>query len=182
MKRLLITTLIFALSGCFGTGTRNTGNSADSLQVAETNVPKPKWDYKESVDEMTDAKTYFAKIEADDELEFSFPYGGGTPVYITLRSGSDGIDVMVWIPKNGGQFNSNPLGNSAILVRFDDKTAEKYYYTMPSDFSTETIFIKNTSKFIENLKTAQKTIIQCEFFNEGSRTITFDTHGLVWEH
>lgn len=185
MKKLLLATIALALSGCWcssSTQNQETSDSGSDEQTAKSGAQKTKWEYGEAVDEMTDAKTYVAQIEAEEELEFDFPYDGGTPVYITLRSANGRTDVKVWVPKNKGQFNPDIMGGSSLMARFDEKPAEKYYYVAPSDYSTEAIFIKNADKFIENLKAAQKTIVQCEFFNEGTRTITFDTRGLVWEH
>lgn len=187
MKKLLtLTVLIFTLISCGGPGkkgeTTSEGDTANVSQPAAAKAPKSKWTYSERVDEMTDSKTYHARIEANEELNFSFPYNGGTKVWITLRKNSSGTDILLSIPKNKGQFIPSAMGDRSILVRFDDKPAEKYSYTDPSDYSAETIFIKNANKFIENLKASQKTIIQCEFFNEGVQTIKFDTHGLEWNH
>lgn len=149
---------------------------------ADTKGLKANWVYSEQVDEMTDAITYFAEIEANEELDFSFPYNGGTTVWLILRKRSSGTSVILSIPKAKGQFIPNVMGDRSVLVRFDDKPAEKYTYSNTSDYSPETIFIMNAEKFIKNLKASQSTIVRCEFFNEGTRTIKFDTGGLEWNH
>ncbi len=184
MKKLLSLLLVSALFGCGGPGagssTSSDGSGTDGSQSAETKAPKTEWAYSDKVNEMDDSRTRLARIEAEEELEFSFPYGGGTKVWINLRKTNSGTEAFLTITKDKGQFMPNTMGDRTILVRFDDKPAEKYSYTDPSDFSSETIFIRNTKKFIDNLKGAQKTIVQCEFFNEGTQTIKFDTGGLEW--
>lgn len=188
MKQLLTLILIFALYGCGSSGTKKTdetasnGDGTEVSQTEDTKTPKTKWIYNERINEMTDDKIFFAQIEANEELEFDFPYNGGTKVWITLRKNSADTDAWLSISKNKGQFISNIMGNKSVLVRFDDRPAEKYTYSDPSDYSSDVIFIKNATKFINNLKTSQKTIIQCEFFNEGVQTIRFDTKDLEWNN
>ena len=185
MRNLLTSILISILFvSCGGSGTGNNANSnnTETSQSSISKTPKTKWAYRDQVDEMTDSKTYYAQIEAEDEMEFSFPYNGGTKVWLIIRKSDSKEEVLLSISKNKGQFMPNVLDDRSVLVRFDDKTAEKYGYTEPSDFSSETIFIKNPKKFIDNLKASQKIIVQCDFFNEGTRTIKFDTQGFEWNH
>ncbi|MDR2890956.1 MAG: hypothetical protein LBV18_05060 [Alistipes sp.] len=120
---------------------------------------------------------------AQEEFEFNFPYSGGTNVWLTVRNIAGENSVALSITENKGQFiPSYAVGSETILVRFGEREAEYYYYVSPSDYSSELIFIVDAQLFIENLKTAGTTLIQCNFFNEGTKTITFDTSNLQWEH
>lgn len=69
-----------------------------------------------------------------------------------------------------------------IGVRFDEQKAFNLGYSNPSDYSSENIFINNPKKFITGLKTAKHTIIQSEFYDEGVKTIEFNSAGLIWQH
>lgn len=140
------------------------------------------WEYSTSVNEMDDSKTYLAKIEALEKLEFKFPYNGGTQVGVTVRNQSSENDVMLRIPKGKGQFIGSIMGDKVITMRFDDNPAIKVKYDMPADYSSETIFLRDADNIIKNLKSAETLIVQCEFFNEGTQTMKFDVAGFEWEH
>lgn len=138
------------------------------------------WTYSENTNDIDDSKTYFAETTAPEKLEFKFPYDGGTTVYITLRYKENKNNVMLRISK--GQFMSSLSDNNTIRVRFDDAKPQIFSYSTPSDYSTETIFINNEKTFISQIKNAKKIIIECEFYNEGTQIIKFNTAGLKWEH
>ncbi len=182
MKRIffyMVLALIF--SAC---GSNNKENTTENIAENETTIrekaPQTKWKYEENTNAMDDSKTYFASLEANEVMKFDFPYEGGVKIQLYLRNMSKKNEVFLVISQ--GQFISSILGNKSILVRFDKNKAEKYNYIMPSDGSSETIFITQQSKFIKKLKQSQKLTVQCEFFNEGRRTLTFNTKGLDWEH
>lgn len=139
-----------------------------------------KWEYSEDANVMTDSKDYYASIKANDLLYFDSPYEGGVSASIVLRHRDGKNDIMLQISK--GQFLSNSLGNKTIRVRFDKQKPERYSYVEPSDGSTEVIFIRNASKFLSKLKQTNRTIIECEFYDEGIRTMTFNTDSLKWKY
>ncbi|MFV0538852.1 MAG: hypothetical protein ACK5M3_16030 [Dysgonomonas sp.] len=143
-----------------------------------TNRVASKWLYSEDINTMDDSQTYFASLKAEEMLYFDFPYSGGTTVSILVRNKSKKNEVMLQISQ--GQFLSSY--NNNIKVRFGDATAETYSYNEPSDHSSTTIFINNPKKFITNLKKSEKVIIQCGFYQEGNKTIKFDTKGFEWNH
>ncbi|MDR0872186.1 MAG: hypothetical protein LBN27_01795 [Prevotellaceae bacterium] len=178
MNKLSVMLFTFSalLYSCGGESNKNV-TAENAATVPEQ--PQTRWEYSDKTNEMDDSKTYFAAIEANEELQFDFPYSGGTNVYLTLRKGKD-LDVILSISQ--GQFLPNIMGDRYIKVRFDDKPAENYSYSDPSDYSTTAVFINSETKFLKNLKSAKKMIIQCEFYNEGTQTIKFDTDGLIWEH
>jgi hypothetical protein len=138
------------------------------------------WKYSEEINEMDDSKTFFAQIDAIERLYFDFPYNGGAKASLVIRKNSRGTDVMLLISQ--GQFLSSYSNNNHITVRFDDKKPEIYSFSEPTDHRTTMIFISNTKKFISGLKEAKQTLIQCEFYQEGLRTMKFMTEDLEWRH
>ncbi len=167
------------ISAC-GSDKKESTKTSEQETVSKNETPQSKWKYEENTNAMDDSKTYFAATKANEVMEFKFPYEGGVTTKLYLRNMSKQNDVFFVISQ--GQFLSNVLGNKSILVRFDKKKAKKYSYSLPSDGSSNTAFITQTANFIKELKQAKKLTIQCDFFNEGSRTLTFDVTGLEWKH
>ena len=135
------------------------------------------WDYSEEVDKMSSAKNYYAVINATELLNFDAPYDGGSTATLTIRNKAKANEVILSISK--GQFASSDL---AVKVRFDATPAASYQASEPSDGSTDVIFIENSAKFLKKLKTAQKLIIEAEFFESGLKTMEFNVKGFKWEH
>lgn len=180
-KVFLIVIGVLVVIGIIGSIFDNKKSGSNSVDMKDSSsVSTTKWVYSEQVDKMTDKKEFIAEIEANDEMDFQPPYGGGVVVTLKLRKNSDDNDVILQISK--GQFMPNIMDERSISVRFDNNQAKKFNYSNASDGSTETIFISNEKKFIESLKKCKHLIVQSEFFNEGVRTIEFDTDGLIWNH
>ena len=155
-----------------------TEQESESEKVEE----KSKWKYGESEDEMTGKKSYYASLTSDNEVEFEFPYQGGSSLSITVRkSPKYGKDVYFNISK--GQF-SDTFSGCNISVKFDNGSIEKYHCVGADDASTGILFLDGKrDTFISKLKSAKEIKIQAQFFQEGDRTFTFTTPvGLVWEH
>lgn len=143
---------------------------------------KTKWKYSENEDEMTEKKSFFASLRSDNEVDFEFPYDGGSYLSITVRNSPKyGKDVYFSIDK--GQFNEGISGCN-ILVKFDNGNIEKYQCVGADDASTGILFLASKKDtFINKLKSAKEIKIQASFFQEGDRTFTFTTPvGLVWNH
>jgi len=149
-----------------------------TAKTAPTEV-KTKWNYSEQANEMDDNTTYFAQVEANDLLDFDFPYNGGVTASIVIRNKNGKKDAMIQISK--GQFMTK-IDDNTIRVKFDNNKPITYSYSEPSDNSTTTIFISSASSFISKLKKAEQTIIECEFYSNGVRAMKFETKGLVWKH
>ena len=143
--------------------------------------PKSKWEYSESVDEMTDKKSYLAYIVSENEVDFEFPYNGGSNLLLYLRNDPQyGQNVYIKITK--GQFNMDLLDGQTIKVRFDEDQAFNVKCSGPSDHSMDVLFLNGYKKVVDRLKTAKTMKVSVEFFNEGTRTFTFDVANLNWEH
>ncbi|WP_316838721.1 hypothetical protein [Pedobacter gandavensis] len=142
-------------------------------------TPEYKWLYYDDEDKMTSKKDYYAELIANEELEFGFPYNGGSVATLILRKKRDENHVILQISK--GQFIHNYSGAS-VKVRFGDSKANVYSISRPADHSSDVVFIDNTARFISNLKKHKKLLIEAEFYKEGSRQMAFDIEGFKWDH
>jgi hypothetical protein len=153
----------------------------DKKGLVETELPKEeitKWQFQEDVDKMTSKTVKYASIEANEELEFKFPYDGGSVASLTIRKKDGGNDIYLSVSK--GQFNGTYDGGQ-IRIKFDDEQPKKFSFVAPSDGSADMIFINSEKTIIAKLKNTKKIIIETEFFNEGNRQMEFDVAGFKWE-
>jgi hypothetical protein len=149
--------------------------------LVETELPKKettKWQFQEDVDKMTSKTVKYASIDANEELEFKFPYDGGSVASLTIRKKDGSNDIYLSVSK--GQFNGTYDGGQ-VRIKFDEEQPKKFSFTAPSDNSSDVIFINSTKAIISKLKTSKKIIIEAEFFNEGNRQMEFDVTGFKWE-
>ncbi len=178
-KTLILSIISVALLSCSGNSSNTANSNQSEPEVSVATKQQTKWVYTSDKNEMDDTETFYAQIEANDKLSFDFPYGEETASLI-IRNMSNNNEVLLSI--TNGQFLSNLMGDRFIKVRFDEDNAKNISYLDPSDGSTTVIFINEPDKFIARLKTAKRLLIESEFFNEGNRTMKFDTQGFSWDH
>lgn len=139
--------------------------------------PKQIWRYRESEDKMDNSKSYFASAISTNEIDFEFPYDGGSSFSLTIRNMKKQNEVLLSVSK--GQFSGS---SKTCRVKFDDTPVVNYGYSGTSDYSSDLIFFQQPSKFIASLKKAEKLMIECEFYQAGRKIIEFDdVKGLEWE-
>lgn len=162
--------------------TSTTDVAKDEKQgLVDAELPKEdvtKWQFQEDVDKMTSKTVKYASIDANEELEFKFPYDGGSVASLTIRKKDGSNEIYLSVSK--GQFNGTYDGGQ-VRIKFDEEQPKKFSFTAPSDNSSDVIFINSTKAIISKLKTSKKIIIEAEFFNEGNRQIEFDVSGFKWE-
>lgn len=192
MKKILLYTLVVLLvlglvGACFGESETEGNNKTNGDSAAATNAAaqtesaSSAWEYSETIDEMTDKKSYLAYVESENSVNFDFPYDGGSTLSLCLRDDPQyGKDVYIKISK--GQFNSNVISGQTIKVRFDQDEPYDVRCNGSSDYSMDVLFLDGYKKLVERLKTAKTMKISVEFFNEGTRTFTFNVENLEWEH
>jgi len=192
MKKILLYTLVVLLvlglvGACFGESETEGNNKTNGDSAAATNAAaqtesaSSAWEYSETIDEMTDKKSYLAYVESENSVNFDFPYDGGSTLSLCLRDDPQyGKDVYIKISK--GQFNSNVISGQTIKVRFDQDKPYDVRCNGSSDYSMDVLFLDGYKKLVERLKTAKTMKISVEFFNEGTRTFTFNVENLEWEH
>ncbi|MDE6351583.1 MAG: hypothetical protein K2K88_00355 [Muribaculaceae bacterium] len=190
MKKFLLISVCFvaflmlmALCTSNDSSTESTTESSTNVTQESSQVKKSSktaWEYRETIDEMTDKTTYYASIESENEVKFEFPYNGGSSLTLTIRDSPQyGKNMYIKISK--GQFNSGFDGTN-IKVRFDDKEPITVHCNFPSDYSTDLLFLANFNKLLNLIKDSKTMKINAEFFSEGTRTFTFKTEGLEWNH
>lgn len=168
--------IIIALCLDDNASTNPSSQSTDSIPT-QAESPKGKsltssWEYNSSTDPMTDEVTKIATICSDNSHQFAFPYEGGSYLSLSIRQKGQHKNVYIRISK--GQFISNISGGS-IIVRFDDEQPVTFATSLPSDYSSDLLFIQNTNTFIRKCQTARRIKIQTEFYQEGSRVFEFFT-------
>jgi hypothetical protein len=131
------------------------------------------WSYHQSDDEMGNGTTYLARISSSNTVNFDFPYSGDQHAELQLRTHPRyGKDVIFSIEK--GQFLCNSFEDCIVLVRFDDGKAASFSAAGAADNSTETIFIRNYSRFVEKMQKSKRVRISANIYQEGAPVFEFD--------
>lgn len=156
--------------------TANTNSEITSQSETPKEIPSS-WSFSEDVDKMTSKKILYASVTAKEELQFEFPYNGGSVATLTIRKKDGANNIYLQVTK--GQFNSTYDGGN-VRIKFDQNPPKRYSFSSASDASTDIIFINSTKDIISKLKSAKTLIIETEFYNEGNRQIEFDVAGFTW--
>ncbi len=112
-------------------------------------------------------------------VQLGFPYETQRVSLCLRQHPRWGQDVIVRLER-GGQFLCTSYQACTVRVRFGDGEATAYSAIEPSDNSSDTIFITNDSRFIGNLRRAERVIIEANFYQAGSQRMSFDTEQLQW--
>jgi hypothetical protein len=153
--------------------------SKDSASVVKNDKPEVNtWQYENLEDKMGESSK-IASVEANEKVNFDFPYNGGSTATLMIRKkGKDNSSVMLTLTKC--QFNGTSLDDINVRIKFDNEQPKTYSAGLPSDGSSDLIFIHGGNKLLEKIKSSKKIIIEAEFYNEGNRQIEFNTEGLNW--
>jgi hypothetical protein len=178
--------IISALLSIFSSGTGSdksaSTTSSPSSPVAETVaspepvVPGSQWSYSQDADAMSKGTTYNAWILSSNTVNFDFPYSGEQRATLNLRVNPRyGKNVIFRIEK--GQILCHSYEDCTVLVRFDNGKASNYTAVGAADNSTETIFIRNYGRFVENMLKAKMVRISTNIYQEGAPVFEFDVSG-----
>lgn len=181
----IITFGIFAISS--GGSTTDTSSTDPQNETTATTEQTSKaeskevenWEYSESVDKMEGTTRYFAMNTSTNQIDFDFPYNGGSNLNIVVRNMGKENEVLINISK--GQFITSFSGSDKIKVKFDDNSPINYSYNSPSDGSMDVIFLNNSKDFLNKLKSSKEVMIECQFYDSGNKVFEFDTEGLEWD-
>lgn len=168
----------------------NTPNSTTSDQTAPAEVhfaprtspapptPSSRWQYSARRDEMREASTHTACIDSTNELEFDFPYQGGSTATICFRQSPQyGFDA--WINVDRGQFTC--LMECRVNVRFDTGEVQTFSGGGASDGSANIVFFRNASRFLNATESASRIVVEAEFYQAGNHQMVFENAGgLDW--
>jgi hypothetical protein len=136
------------------------------------------WKYETEINKMTSAKDVFCRVQSNESLKLNFPYDGVNYGGLTVRRMNGEMDIIISIMK--GQI-SGGYENEYFKARFDDGKQMTFSYLSPTDNSTESIFVENSSKFLKKLRTAKKVLIQLPLYDNGNQILEFNTEGLKFE-
>ena len=129
---------------------------------------------------MRDTTTYFASNISKNSIDIGFPYNGGSRLSIALRHTADmGNEVMI-ITDNGQLWCE--YRNCNMSVKFDDQPIKQYALSKAAAGSSETMFVEDAAGFINKLTSADRTVIEIGFYDNGQQQFTFDTSDLNWSH
>jgi hypothetical protein len=176
---VIVFLIIIANLGASDETSTTSSNSTTETSTKESNEVKSNWSYSEDEDKMTNEKRFFASSVSTNEIEFEFPYNGGSNFTLTLRNMGKGNEIVLQVSK--GQFMSGIMSSEHCRVKFDDGETVKYTYNSASDGSADVIFFDNSTKFLTKLKTAKKLMIEAPFFDAGRQVINFEIEGLSWD-
>jgi hypothetical protein len=125
---------------------------------------------------MAKGVSYVASVQSTNTVEFDFPYSGRQRATLMLRTHPrHGKDVIFNIER--GQILCRSYQDCTILVRFDDQKAQNYSAVGAVDNSTETIFIRNYSRFLSSMQKAKTVRISVEIYHQGAPIFEFDVSG-----
>ncbi|MBU1273066.1 MAG: hypothetical protein KJ728_14950 [Alphaproteobacteria bacterium] len=180
--------LLIVIATCSGNGSSTSSNSSPetttqqriAAEVAnQPAVPTTAWSYRDSVDPMTDKKTFFACVTSSNDVRLNPPYSDVKAELCIRQSPRYGLDAFVQL--NGdGQIICRSYDNCTVKVRFGDGTLQSFSSTDAADGSSNIVFISNASRFLTGVKTADVTRIQMTLYEAGDQAIEFNTKDLEW--
>lgn len=132
------------------------------------------WQFDKKPDKMSSGEIITARVRSEEIVEFGFPYNGAQRAELILRRHPRlGDDVILGF--NKAHFLCHR--DCYVSVRFGDDDAIVMRAGEASDGSNNTLFIEGYNKFIEALRTADRIVIEATFYQEGTRSFTFNTYG-----
>jgi hypothetical protein len=182
----------FVLVGVTAVSQSSTGAAGSSpAKAADTPSPQApsgpvtpaaataKWEYRQDKDEMRGTTSNFANVRSDNEVDLDFPYGTVHGIIWVRKQATDGLNVMFAVDK--GQILCNSFSNSTVSIKFDDKPVKKFACDESNDGESNQVFLRNAAGALDGLRHSKKTVIEADFYQQGSQQFVFDTAGLNWK-
>jgi len=156
-----------------------TPSPAPATTAVQPVPPSAQWRYADSYDEMRQESTHTACLTSANELQFEFPYAGGSTASICFRQSlSAGFDA--WLDIERGQFMCG-MG-CTLRVKFDDGQVQAMAGAGASDGTATMVFFRNAIRFLSGTRAARRVVIEADFYQAGSRQMVFENvSGLAWE-
>lgn len=151
-------------------------NEADSLSAYADGATTEEtgWNRTEETDPMNDSKSVFVSVSSDNTNKLDFPYGD---VYVTLtvrRMKKYGLDVLVKA-SSGQIFGNEYNGDNYVSIRFDSNKPMRFYFDEASDGSSDVVFLRKRTAFIQAAKKSHSMTVEVPFFQAGRQVFTFTT-------
>ena len=146
-----------------------------SSSSGSTNKPAPnpyRWSFSEKIDDFDGTETKYCSIEANETIKAGF--GTSRPmIQIRLKNNKD-LDIII---KAEHVVFGHPEANTKVRLKFDEEEPFKVGFDGAADSSADIIFLRNTKKIIEKLKSSQKLVIEMPVFMESGVRASFDIAG-----
>lgn len=178
---VIIFTVLLAIFG----GTKETENNKKLNQLsgspkAEVGEPvkKENWQTTTSNDEMRGTKSTTTATMSTNQVNFAFPYDGGSNLVLNVRNNNKSKDVIIFISK--GQFICGSYDGCPVSFKFDNDSVQTITMVGSDSHDSDILFInsqKTANAVIQKLKTSKRLIIEPKFYQEGSKQFTFDVSG-----
>jgi hypothetical protein len=163
-------------SGC----NRATAEKEQHSEKTDAMLIDQPWHYLTKEDKMTSGKIYLAYTVANEQLNFAFPYDGGSTVTLFLSNLRGNNEVYLTISR--GQMLTRADEPRHYKVRFDEHPHQNYTFIGSTNGDAKLTFVQNAARFIRALKQSKQVVIELEFYREGMRTIEFNVASLNWNH
>jgi hypothetical protein len=148
---------------------RANGTKPETPKAAET-PQKESWNYGQTTDKMTGKVTKFACLDSEDQLQFGFPYDGGSTGTICLRRRQE-LEAFFKIDK--GQILCG-VDECEATLRVDGGQPFKMSGSESSDDDSRFMFLDPASRLLALARKAKEIKIETLYFEEGSKTLTFE--------
>lgn len=143
--------------------------------MADAATKRVNWIYSESTDEMTGTVNKTACTESTNELDFSFPYNGGSSGSLCFRR--KGKALNAWIRVSKGQFVCG-IEDCTLRLKFDEGAIQTYRGLESESQSTGLLFLQPEAKLLKASVGAKKLKLQAIYYQEGQQVLNFDLDGL----
>jgi len=140
------------------------------------------WSVDYSRDEMRNTTRKFELNRSENHFNLEFPYNHGSSVDVVLRSqnfklkkGQDKESIKpseVYLRLTDGQINCSFSGCVA-HVKFDNDKVESFSLSRSDDGDNSVVFINNESKFIREVKSHKKMIVELPVWQHGYLQFTY---------
>ena len=132
--------------------------------------PKESWNYGQNTDKMTGKITQWACLDSADELQFGFPYNGGSTGTICVRKGRR-LDAYFKIGK--GQVLCGVEGCEARL-KVNGGEPFTVSGSESADGDPRFLFFDSYPRILAIAKKAKQIKVEVLYYQEGRQVLTFE--------
>ena len=181
---VLVFIIITVLIAMFGGSNESNSNETSSQASGSSNLKaegvekKENWRTTTSNDEMRGTKSISTATLSTNQVDFAFPYNGGSNLVLNVRNNNKTKDVIIFISK--GQFICGSFDGCPVSFKFDNEPVQTITMVGSDSHDSDVLFInsqKSANAVIQKLKSSKRLIVEPKFYQEGSKQFTFDVSG-----
>lgn len=128
---------------------------------------------------MTGKISKWACVSSTNQLQFDFPYHGGSTGELCVRKRADG-SRDAWVEVDKGQFICH-YDNCTVRVKFDDGAIRSFGMAESSSGNSNILFFNSYGTFTSSLKKAKRVKVEAQYYQRGREVLEFDVAGLKWD-